>query len=133
MARGEKARTLRHRAHFRSPSSATFFARLTTAARRFGFQVVHAHLFRPFQLAPLVIVRSAHPKRFSRDTASIESLLDPVRKGSALATAWAYEGFYIEARDTRGVPFLLAFNYLRGGIVGGQWARSEDLYPFPHG
>ena len=80
-----------------------------------------------------MIVRSAHPKRFSRDTAAVYGLLDPVKKGSALATAWAYEGFYIEARDTERVPFLLADNYLRGTITGGQWARTEALYPFGHG
>lgn len=131
--RGKKARTLRHPTHFRSPSRATFLARLQRASHRYHFQVVRVHLYKPFQFAPLVIVRSAHPKRFSRDTHAIQLLLDPVKKGSALATASAYEAIYIEARDTKGVPFLLAFQLLRGGIEGGQWARSENLYPFAHG
>ena len=64
---------------------------------------------------------------------AIERLLDPQNRRSVLATAWAYEAFYFEARDAQGVPAFLAFNYLRGGITGGQWARNEALYPFEHG
>ena len=46
---------------------------------------------------------------------------------------WAFEGFF-EARDTEGVPVLAVFNYWRGpDRGGGQWARSEDLYPYAHG
>jgi hypothetical protein len=45
-----------------------------------------------------------------------------------------YEGFYLEAQDERGVPFLGVYNFWRGNHKGGgQWARSEPLYPFQHG
>jgi hypothetical protein len=131
--RGERGRAHPHPVHFRSPSRATFVARLKSASRRYRFDVLRVHFYEPLQLAPFVIVRSARPKRFSRDTFAIVRLLDPVKRGSSLATAWAYEGFYLEARDAKGVPFLAAFSFVRGGIAGGQWARSEELYPFPHG
>ena len=43
-------------------------------------------------------------------------------------------GFYLEGRDAEGVPFLIPYNFWRGlGPGGGQWARSEKLYPFDHG
>ena len=46
----------------------------------------------------------------------------------------AYEGFYLEAQDERGVPFVIVSTAARGGSPeGSQWARSEELYPFPHG
>jgi hypothetical protein len=45
--------------------------------------------------------------------------------------AGPYEGFYLEAQDTHGTPFLAIFNYWRGTHVGGgQWASSESLLPF---
>jgi hypothetical protein len=132
-SRGRRARRRLHPAHFRSPGTKVFLAKLHTASRRYHFQVVRVHMYRPFQLAPFVIARTAHPKQLSRAMYAIERLLDPQSRRSLRATAWAYEAFYFEARDARGVPAFLAFNYLRGGITGGQWARSEALYPFEHG
>ena len=47
---------------------------------------------------------------------------------------WAYEGFYLEARDRWDTPFLVVFNHWRGRHAGGgQWARSANLRPFAHG
>jgi hypothetical protein len=131
--RGRRGRTHPHPVHFRSPPATAFLARLRTASRRYDFHVVHVHIYRPLQLAPFVIARTAHPKRLSKAMKAIEQRLDPLNTLSALPTAWTYEGFYFEARDTKDVPAFLVFNYVRGGIVGGQWARSEALYPFPHG
>jgi hypothetical protein len=80
-----------------------------------------------------VIVQSAHPKRFSRETPDIQRQLDPRRPTGDARNGWAYEGFYLEARDPEGVPFLAIFNFWRGaGGGGGEWARSEALYPYPH-
>ena len=129
---GRRARKLHHPTHFRSPSRVTFLAKLRSASRRYHFKVLRVHFYKPLQLAPFVIVQSARPKRFSRDTPEIMRLLDPANRRSAFATAWAYEAFYLEARDAKRVPFLAVYNYLRGQIAGGQWARSESLYPFEH-
>lgn len=45
---------------------------------------------------------------------------------------WDYEGFFLGAQDEQGEPFLAVYNAWRAH-GGGQWARSEALYPFPHG
>jgi hypothetical protein len=48
--------------------------------------------------------------------------------------AVGYEGFFLEAQDERGVPFLSVYNFWRGQHKGGgQGARSEALFPFSHG
>jgi hypothetical protein len=40
----------------------------------------------------------------------------------------------VSASWPTGVPFLAVFNHWRGSNRGGgEWARSEELYPFPHG
>jgi hypothetical protein len=109
-----------------------FLSELREASRRYRFDVMQVHFYKPLQLAPFVVVRSAHPRRLSRDMYGIEHLLDPQTR-STLATAWAYEAFYFEARDASGVPAFIAYNYLRAGETGGQWARSEALFPFEHG
>ena len=131
--RGKRGRANPHPAHFRSPSRALFLTRLRKAARQYDFEVLGVHFYRPLQLAPYVIARSVRPKRLSRDMFKIERLLDPLNTRSTLATAWAYEGFLFEGRDAQGVPAFGTFNSVRGGIYGGQWARSESLYPFGHG
>ena len=60
--------------------------------------------------------------------------LDPKVATGDDRSGWRYEGFYFEADDEHGVPFLLVFNFLRGPHAGGgQWARSDALFPFAHG
>lgn len=46
---------------------------------------------------------------------------------------WRFEGFYLEGRDERGVPFVIVTDVVRGEVMGGQWARSDALFPFQHG
>jgi hypothetical protein len=70
----------------------------------------------------------------SHDTAAVLRRLDPKRRTVDDRTGWAWEGFYFEARDAKGVPFLAVFNFWRGAHAGGgEWARDESLYPFPNG
>jgi hypothetical protein len=108
--------------------------RLALAARRYGFEVVSIRLLRPRQLAPRIVVRTSRYLELARATPGILSRLDPKAPTADDRTGWRYEGFYFEAQDEHGVPFLLAFNFWRGrGPGGGQWARSEPLYPFEHG
>jgi hypothetical protein len=59
--------------------------------------------------------------------------LDP-HSGRTDTHGWSYEGFYFEAQDERGMPFLGVYNFWRGQHKGGgECARSEPLYPFEHG
>lgn len=121
------------REHFANLSPDTLRIRLTEAARDQGFQVVAVKLLRPRQLAPEIAVRTTHYVALARALPSILHSLDP-HSGRSDNRGWSFEGFLIEARDERGVPFLAVFNFWRGQHkAGGQWARNEALYPFQHG
>lgn len=108
--------------------------RLASEARRHRFRVVSFRLLRPRQLAPRIVVRTAHYLELARATPGILSRLDVKAPTSDDRTGWRYEGFYFEAQDEHGVPFLVVFNFWRGRHAGGgQWARSDALFPFAHG
>jgi len=95
---------------------------------------VRVELLDPRQLAPVVIVRTTHYVELANATASILRHIDPKVRTNDDRTGWRYEGFFFEAQDEHGVPFLGVFNFWRGaGAGGGQWARSEQLFPFNHG
>ena len=90
-------------------------------------------LLRPRQLAPEIAVRTTDYLGLAQALPGILRRLDP-HEGRSDTRGWSYEGFFIEARDERGVPFLAVYNFWRGQHKGGgQWARSEALYPFQHG
>lgn len=121
------------REHFANPSPAALKTRLAKAAHDHDFQVVRVRLLRPRELAPEIAVRTTHYLGLVRALPDILTGLDP-HTGHSDTRGWSYEGFYLEAQDERGVPFLGVYNFLRGQHKGGgQWARSEPLYPFPHG
>ena len=93
-----------------------------------------ARLLAPQQRAPFVIVRTNDPIALARATPEIARQLDPRLAVPDDRLGWRYEGFYLEARDALGKPFMIVYNFYRsrhsGG--GGEWAASENLYPFPH-
>jgi hypothetical protein len=123
-----KARAREHpRRRFENPTSAELRGRLHELAGRYGFEVVSAEVLHPRQDAPVVVVRTRHYRDLARATPAILEQLDPRRSG------WRYEGFFWEARDERGVPFLIASTLARGDVAGAQWARSEALFPDAHG
>jgi hypothetical protein len=133
-SRGKRGRANPHPVRFANPTRASFLAALQKASTRYHFTVLKVRFYKPLQLAPFVLVRSANPLRFSRDTPTILRGLDPKRRTADDRTGWAWEGFYLEARDAKGVPFLAVFNFWRGAHAGGgEWASDESLYPFPHG
>jgi hypothetical protein len=120
----------------RFPNLAPFLfrQRLAEAARRYRFEVVSARLLRPRQLAPEVVVRTRHYVELARAVPALEAALNPRLPARDDRRGWEYEGFYLEARDEHGVPFLAVFDFVRGrGPGGGQWARSDPLFPFAHG
>jgi hypothetical protein len=107
--------------------------RLAEAADDHGFRVVAVKLLRPRQLAPEIVIRTTRYLALARALPGILHSLDP-HSGHSDTRGWSYEGFFFEAQDERGVPFLGVYNFWRGDHKGGgQWARSEPLYPFPHG
>jgi hypothetical protein len=121
-------------AHFDNPTEDEFLARVREAADRYGFRVVEARWLEPLQAAPLVVVQTDDPVRFAQETPAILRVVDPQAPVGGDWEGWAFEGFFFEARDAAGVPFLAVSNHWRGSDRGGgQWARSEDLYAFPHG
>jgi hypothetical protein len=118
---------------FDNPERRELRRRLHDLAGRYGFEVVSVKVLRPRQDAPLVVVRTTDYRGLARATPAILKQLDPKRNTGDDRTGWRYEGFFWEARDERGVPFLIASTITRGRLEGAQWARSEPLYPYPHG
>jgi hypothetical protein len=121
------------RTRFQNLEPAILRRRLSESASRYDFEIVSVELLRPRQLAPKIIVSTTDYLGLARATPEILRRLDPRAATSDDRTGWKYEGFYFEAQDEHGVPFLAAFNFWRGNSPGGgQWARSERLYPFPN-
>lgn len=115
---------------FPNPSPAAFRQRVAVVGKRFGFEVVSLRLLRPEQIAPLLIVRTSRKRsKFSAEVPRILQLLSP---SSGDYPAETFEGFFFAAEDAKG-PFVLTENVSRGIVYGGQWAASENLYPFVHG
>jgi hypothetical protein len=119
---------------FDNPSSAALRQRLREDARRYHFRIVSLELLRPRQLAPKIVVQTRDYVALARGAYWILKRIDPRRRVPDDRKGWRYEGFYFEAQDERGIPFFATYTFMRGpGPGGGQWARSEPLYPFNHG
>ncbi len=110
----------------------TFLARLHSAAARYGFTITSVRFYKPRQLAPYVRVETRHYLRLAHAVAAIERAINP-HGGTSDLGGWSYEGFYFQADDERGIPFIIASTLTRGQVAGSQWARSEQLYPGAHG
>jgi hypothetical protein len=111
---------------FDSPPRAELLTRLRHEAAEHQFHIVSLQMLHPDQLAPMVIVSTSRYESLARAAAGILKSLNGRKFGR-------YEGFYFEARDERGVPFFTTETLRRDRVEGGEWARSEALYPFPHG
>jgi hypothetical protein len=118
---------------FANLSTREFRLRLAKAAARYHFSVKQVQFLHPRQVAPLVIIQTRRYLAVAHAIPAIEKSLDP-HTGHNDQRGWAFEAFFLEAQDERGVPFIVVSNFLRGtGPGGGQWARSDQLYPFAHG
>jgi hypothetical protein len=123
------------RTRFPNLPAAELRRRLDQAAEDLDFEVVSFRLLEPKQLAPRIVVRTKHYVRLAEAAGrgGLLRRLDPRRNTGDDRTGWRYEGFYFEAQDEHGTPFFIVYNFWRGpGPGGGQWARSERLFPFPH-
>jgi hypothetical protein len=119
---------------FSNPSKDDLMGDLSALAQKNDFDLVSVHLLMPRQLAPKIVVRTKHYLHLAHATPAILRRIDPRAAVTEDTQGWKYEGFYFEAQDEHGIPFLIAFNFERGPSPGGgQWARSEPLYPFSHG
>jgi hypothetical protein len=108
--------------------------RLDKAAEENGFQVVSLKLHRPRQLALEIVIRTSHYVEVAESARVWLRSVDPKRRTNDDRRGWRFEGFYLRAEDEHGVPFFIVENYWRvfsGG--GGEWARSDALFPFDHG
>jgi hypothetical protein len=120
--------------HFDNLARDVLVSRVQSAASQYHFDVRQVMFLRPAQDAPLVVVRTDNPQQLAEAAPAILRLIDPKQPTGDDRTGWAFEGFYFEAQDADGTPFLIVFNYWRGADAGGgQWARSPDLFPFRHG
>jgi hypothetical protein len=118
---------------FANPSKDELMDDLRALAQKHDFELVSVRLLTPRQLAPKIVVRTKHYLDLAHATSAILRRIDPRTPASNDSQGWKYEGFYFEAQDEHGIPFLIAFNFERGRSPGGgQWARSEPLYPFAH-
>jgi hypothetical protein len=118
---------------FHNLSASQLRARLAAAAARDRFTVKRVQFLHPRQVAPLVIVQTRRYLALAHAFGAIlYKSLDPLRRGSRPQET--FEAFFFEAQDERGVPFIIMSYDARGrGAGGGMWARSEELYPGPHG
>jgi hypothetical protein len=107
---------------------------LRTAARLYGFRIVSVQMLHPLQGAPVIVIRSDREQAIAPATRKIVTLFNPYHPTSADPAGTAYEGYFLVAEDSHGIPYLASWNQSRAPHVGGgEWAASENLYPFPHG
>ena len=119
---------------FSNPSIGVLRRRLEGVERRYDVRLRQLYVMWPRQQAPYVVVSTNHPAALARAVPAIMRTLDPKRPTGDDRTGWAYEGFFLEALDAGGKPFLVVFNHWRGSHAGGgQWAAAKELLPFPHG
>lgn len=100
-----------------------FRQRLAAAAAQYGFTVKRLHFVHSRTLAPLVVIETRQYLALAQSIHLFINSLEP--QTGAAAGRTPPELMFLEAQDERGVPFF-AFGT-------GQWARSEELYPYAHG
>jgi hypothetical protein len=112
---------------------AEFRRRLAAASARYHFTVETAQFRHAGQATPLVVLRTDRYVALARAIPAIEQSLDPHKKAREDWLGWTFRGFYLEAQDERGVPFVVVNNVIGlRSAAGGQWARSDPLFPFIH-
>jgi hypothetical protein len=127
------AKTGDRAARFPSPSRGVLMQRLRQARRRYGFEIGTVRMLHPLQNAPVIVIRSDKKLAIAHATAAIIKLLDPRHVTNSNPSGHAYEGYFLSAEDRHGIPYLATFHHSRCCPPGGgEWAASENLYPFPH-
>ena len=111
-----------------------FRQRLAAAAAQYHFTVKRLQFFHSRALAPLVIIETRHYVALAQAIHVFFKSLDPqlgvaarppcTRRWGITSICAPPELMFLEGQDERGVPFI--------AVNMGQWARSEELYPFGH-
>ena len=128
------AKTGDRAARFPSPSRHVLMQRLRQAQGRYGFEIVTVRMLRPLQSAPVIVIRSDRKLAIAHATPAIIKFFDPRHVTNTNPSGFAYEGYFLSAEDQHGVPYLATFHHSRCCPPGGgEWAASENLYPFAHG
>jgi hypothetical protein len=131
VGRGVSDRTFALAQRFPNPRPHAFQARVAAVGRRYGFRVVSLRLLRPLDYAPLLVVSTGRDRKaFVHDVPAIMSLLNPTSSAGRY-TAATFEGFFFEARDTKG-PFVRVEGVSRGEAMGGEWSWNRCVYPYAH-
>jgi hypothetical protein len=117
------------RVEFRNLSHSDFVARLDRQARLHDFRIISIDWRRGHLDVPDVTIASTHYLQLAHDLPHVLDLIDPPPRSNHRA----YEAIFLEAVDGDGVPFVAVYDSLRGHIMGGQWARSDALFPYAHG
>jgi hypothetical protein len=122
--------------HYVNLPESVMRTKLQALARRYDFTIDRIAYVRTLrgQFAPKIVVHTRHYLRMARATPLILKQIDPLNwRSGGRRTHARFEAFFFQANDEHGVPFLGAFNFYRApGPGGGQWARSDALYPFGH-
>jgi len=114
---------------FPNLSRPAFERRLRAGAARYDLTVESIVWRRVVQSVPEVVVSSDDYDAAARNLPRLMDAIDPPPRSNSRA----FEAIYIEAVDSHGVPYIAIFDALRDHVMGGEWARDESLYPFPHG
>ena len=103
--------------------------RLSTQAAHRRFTIESVTWRRPRQDAPDVVIESNNYTAVAHALPQIVDAIDPPPHSNRKA----YEGIFVEAVDSLGVPYVAISDSLRHTLSGSQWARADDLYPYAHG
>jgi hypothetical protein len=122
------ARRLPH-VRFHNLDRADFVTRLDLQARRHDFRISRITWRRGYLDVPDVTIVSTDYLQLARDLPHVLDAIDPRPRSNHRA----FEAIFLEAVDGDGVPFVAIYDSLGGHIMGGQWARSEKLFPYAHG
>lgn len=114
---------------FAAPPAQILQRRLAAAARAQRLKLESVVWRTGVQRVPDIVLES---NDYSRAAHALPQLLDaidpPPRTNNRV-----YEAIFVEIVDAHHVPYVAAFDALRAHIMGGQWARADDLFPFAHG
>jgi hypothetical protein len=114
---------------FPAPPPRVLRTRLDAAAAAHGLRVESVTWRSGVQRVPDIVLESNDYVRTSRALPHVLDAIDPPPRSNSRV----YEAIFLEVVDSRNVPYVATFDALRAHVMGGQWARAGDLYPFAHG
>ena len=113
---------------FPAPPPQVLRRRLAAAAAQHGLRIASVTWRRGIQRIPDVVLESNDYTQAAHALPHILDAIDPPPRSNDRV----YEAIFIEVVDAEHVPYVAIFDALRDHVLGGQWARAEDLYPYAH-